>query len=387
MSTTKLVNQLLLGSIAFGISFILGLLAQRNLAKALLTGVITVPACYSAASVVNRRRRQQEKQTHYSLSSQIQLLERKETQLYQTLASAADIKQELEASIHALQVERNQLLHRVSELHCQRNGLYRELHTLQQQQQQQQQNVYSKQTQLQQLEKQKLELEQTLHLQTTQIRPVETRIRSLKSEFSQIEAQISERQAQKQQLDLSLASLVHQKQHLSAEIQELREAQKALEEIQHELKFTVSFLTHKKQELEDNLVATGQKREKVQQQMTEPSKTESLVEASNHLDRMPFLPKEWLEWLDFYQQLNQEDRSVLKAILTQDETTLKQIADQKATMTEVLIDSLNENAINTLGDTVFVRSSNSIIPDIYEEYSHILLKPKSVYFKDLLDKK
>ena len=386
MSTNKLVNQLLLGSIAFGISFILGLLAQRNLAKALLTGGITIPACYSAATVVNRRRRQQEKQTHYSLSSQIQLLERKETQLYQTLASAADIKQELEASVHALQVERNQLLYRVSELHCQRNGLYRELHTLQQQQQQQQQSFYSQQTQLQQLEKQKLELDQTLHLQTTQIRPIETRIRSLKTEFDRIETQIKEKQAQQQQLDLSLASLAHQKQYLFAEIQELREAQKALEEIQHELKFTVSSLTHKKQELEDNLVAS-QKREQLQQQMAEHSKTESLVEASNHLDKMPFLPKEWLEWLDFYQQLNCEDRDVLKAILSQDETSLKQIADQKATMTEVLIDSLNENAINTLGDTVFIRSSDSIIPDIYEEYSHILLKPKSVYFKDLLDKK
>ena len=387
MSTNKLVNQLLLGSIAFSISFILGLLAQRNLAKALLTGGITVPACYSAATVVNRRRRQQEKQTHYSLSSQIQLLERKETQLYQTLASAADIKQELEASIHALQVERNQLLHRVSELHCQRNKLYRELHTLQQQQQQQQQSFYSQQTQLQQLEKQKLELDQTLHLQTTQIRPIETRIRSLKTEFDRIETQIKKKQAQQQQLDLSVASLAHQKQHLFAEIQELREAQKALEENQHELKFTISSLTHKKQELEDNLVATGQKREQLQQQMTELSETESLSEAPNHLNKMPFLPKEWLEWLDFYQQLNCEDRDVLKAILAQDETTLKQIADQKATMTEVLIDSLNENAINTLGDTVFVRNSNSIIPDIYEEYSHILLKPKSVYFKDLLDKK
>ena len=386
MSTTKLVNQLFLGSIAFSISFILGLLAHRNLAKALLTGVITVPACYSAATVVNRRRRQQEKQTHYSLYSQIQLLERKETQLYQTLASAAEIKQELEASVHALQVERNQLLHRVSELHCQRNGLYRELHTLQQQQQQQQQNFHSQQTQLQQLEKQKLELDQTLHLQTTQIRPVESRIRSLKSEFSKIEAEIANKQVQKQQLNSSLASLAHQKQHLSAEIQELRKALKTLEEMQHELNSSISFLTDKKQELEDNLVATDQKREKLQQQMTELSQTESLFEASNHLDNLP-LPKEWLKWLDFYQQLNQEDRGVLKAILAQDETTLKQIADQKATMTEVLIDSLNENAINALGDTVFVRSSDSIIPDIYEEYSHILLKPKSVYFKDLLDKK
>ena len=184
-----------------------------------------------------------------------------------------------------------------------------------------------------------------------------------------------------------MTSLAHQKQHLFAEIQELREAQKALEEIQHQLNSSVSSLTHKKQELEDSLVATDQKREQLQQQMREFSEAKSLSEAPNYLNKMQFLPNEWLEWLDFYQQLNCEERDVLKAILSQDETTLKQIADQKATMTEVLIDSLNENAINTLGDTVFIRSSNSIIPDVYEEYSHILLKPKSVYFKDLLDKK
>ena len=92
MSTPKLVNQLLFGSIAFSISFLLGLLAHRNLAKALLTGGITVPACYSAATVVNRRRQKQEMQTYYSLSSNIGRLERKETQLYQTLASVAEIK-------------------------------------------------------------------------------------------------------------------------------------------------------------------------------------------------------------------------------------------------------------------------------------------------------
>ncbi|HEY9742041.1 MAG TPA: tellurite resistance TerB C-terminal domain-containing protein, partial [Coleofasciculaceae cyanobacterium] len=64
---------------------------------------------------------------------------------------------------------------------------------------------------------------------------------------------------------------------------------------------------------------------------------------------------------------------------------LKKIADKKATMPEVLIESINEKAIHSFGDTLFMSGSASVIPEVYEEYIPIFVKPITIYFKDLLD--
>ena len=56
MSSSKVINQLLLGSVAFGISCGLGLVVIRDLNKALLTGAISLPAVYGSALVVDKRR-------------------------------------------------------------------------------------------------------------------------------------------------------------------------------------------------------------------------------------------------------------------------------------------------------------------------------------------
>ncbi len=54
-------------------------------------------------------------------------------------------------------------------------------------------------------------------------------------------------------------------------------------------------------------------------------------------------------------------------------------------MPEVLIESINENALTSLGDTIFVSRGTSVVPEIYEEYVSIFLEPITIYFKDLLE--
>jgi WD40 repeat protein len=54
-------------------------------------------------------------------------------------------------------------------------------------------------------------------------------------------------------------------------------------------------------------------------------------------------------------------------------------------MPEVLIESINENALNIVGDTILVGGGTSGIPEIYEDYTSIFLEPISIYFKDLLE--
>jgi len=50
------VNKIILGSVAFGVSFSLGLLASQDLGKALLSGIVTVPAAYAGAAITDNRR-------------------------------------------------------------------------------------------------------------------------------------------------------------------------------------------------------------------------------------------------------------------------------------------------------------------------------------------
>ena len=53
-------------------------------------------------------------------------------------------------------------------------------------------------------------------------------------------------------------------------------------------------------------------------------------------------------------------------------------------MTEVLIEAINETALNIFGDTLFVSNGSAILPDIYEDYASIFQDPIPLYFKDLL---
>ena len=55
MSSSKVTNQVLLGSIAFGISCGLGFAVNRDLNKALLTGAISLPAVYAGTFMVGKR--------------------------------------------------------------------------------------------------------------------------------------------------------------------------------------------------------------------------------------------------------------------------------------------------------------------------------------------
>ncbi|HBY77407.1 MAG TPA: hypothetical protein DEG47_10495, partial [Cyanobacteria bacterium UBA11148] len=128
MHSIQLVNRILLGAIAFGVSFGIGLFTNPN--QALLNGAITVLASYTGVLVADKQRIKQEKLLKGSLRNQIQEFQEEETRLYELVSEAIATKQELEASINALQSERSQILYRVSELHTQRNELYHEFLTI-----------------------------------------------------------------------------------------------------------------------------------------------------------------------------------------------------------------------------------------------------------------
>ncbi|MEQ8957458.1 MAG: hypothetical protein RLP02_05965, partial [Coleofasciculus sp. C2-GNP5-27] len=79
----QLINQMLLGTVAFAVSVGVGLFVNPN--KALVNGVVTVVASYTGVIVADRRRNKAEKQRKNALINQIQELEEDESLLYASL--------------------------------------------------------------------------------------------------------------------------------------------------------------------------------------------------------------------------------------------------------------------------------------------------------------
>jgi chromosome segregation ATPase len=426
MQSIRVANQILLGSVAFGVSFILGLGMNRDISKALLTGIITVPAAYAGVFIAEKRRISQEKLLRSYLHNQIQELEAEEAQLYHSLASATATRQEIEASINALHGERVQLLGRVSELHNQRNKLYKELSDFQKQKQQQEVIFYKLQSQIQQLERQQNELNQSLSAKTFQLNQTENRINQLNKELEKLQVQVSAKKQQNEQLHPKLSTLESRKQHLEGEAYDLQTQIQVLQQRQNQLNQLLAPLQAQKLEIEASLMGGKTRLDQLLSQISEKQKQQKklneelanlkgrkqqlevefqqlksqlqgfesqplLLPSASSASNQNFntvistvLPQEWQEWLEFYQQLSEDEQQVFQAILEQDATKLKQIADEKSTMTEVLIEAINETALNIFGDTLFVSNGSAILPDIYEDYASIFKDPIALYFKDLL---
>lgn len=423
MQSIRVVNRILLGSVAFSVSFLLGLLVNRDINKALLTGVITVPATYAGAAIIEKRRIYQEKLLRGSLQNQIQELLEEENQLYESLASATTTRQEVEASINALQGERSQLLNRVSDLHLQRNDLYRELSDFQKKKQQQETEFYHLQSQIKRLERQQVELEQFFSAKTFQLNQTEARANQLKKEIERLQKQISHKKHQKEQLHPDLITLESQKRNLEGEVYDLQTQIQVLQQRQEQLNQVLAPLQEQQQQVEVSLMAGKAKLDQLLSQISEKRKQQKkldrdlakLGERKQQLESecqslqaqvqmfvpentvliqtlpqslgntiLQRLPEEWREGLEFTQELNHDEQKAFKAILEQDSVTLKRIADENLTMPEVLIESINEKAINTFGDTILVSDSASVIPEIQEDYSPIFGDPITLYFRDLL---
>ena len=423
MQSIRVVNRILLGSVAFSVSFLLGLLVNRDINKALLTGVITVPGTFAGAAIAEKRRIYQEKLLRGSLQNQIQELLEEENQLYESLASATATRQEVEASINALQGERSQLLNRVSDLHIQRNELYRELSDFQKEKQQQETEFYTLQTQLQQLERQQIELEQSISTKTFQLNQTEVQTNQLKKEIERLHKQISYKKQQKEKLHPDLITLENQKRNLEGEAYDLQTQIQVLQQRQEQLNQVLAPLQEQQKQVEVSLMAGKAKLDQLLSQISEKRKQQkkldrdltNLESRKQQLEAefqhwqtqiqviepqkttpspiytldfysviSQILPEEWHEWLEFIQQLSHQEQKALKAILEQDRATLKRIADEQSTMPEVLIDSINEKALNIFGDTLFVSGSVVLIPEIHEDYSITLKEPIILYFKDLL---
>ena len=115
MESAKVVNKILLSSVAFGVvSFGIGMLINSNqlnqLNKALTTGAIGGVASVAGALVTGSKKNIQEEQTDNSSDNRVRELKTEEISLQQSIADVTSKIQEAETNINSLQTEHNQLL-------------------------------------------------------------------------------------------------------------------------------------------------------------------------------------------------------------------------------------------------------------------------------------
>jgi chromosome segregation ATPase len=415
MSLTKNRHRTFGALVGFGISFGLSLIILQNPLTSFINGVVTFSGSFLAVGISDRQRIKREKKVKNSFQHQIKRLEAEENQLYQSLSSVSNIKEQVESKVNSLYLERTHLLNRIAELNFKRNDLYRDVNHLQQQLDQITQAITQKKIQIEQLEKREIELNQAILRKSYNSHPSQRRINQLKEKVAEVQTTLTVQEQQQQKIEQELINLETYKQEIEGNIYDLNGQIKLLEYKKEGLETSISELQNQKQTLETTLEKYHQETHKLQNSietktLQQEEIKQAILELENHKQELEiqlypvsqiavletplveiphlitnFLPLEWQEWLNFVQQLSPDERKAFKAILEKDAATLKQIADQQITMPEVIIDLLNDNALKLIGDTPFTRNDTSIIPEVHQEYIPILIEPINLNFKDLLN--
>ncbi len=372
MQSARVTNWIVLGSVAFSVSVCLSLLANRDIKKAVFTGAITIPATYTGAVIIHKRRISQEKRLRNSLRSQIQELEWRKADLNEFLLAALTEEQEVEASINSLESELHYLRSQVSEEYNQKRVMNWELATLQEQKQQQQAELYFLQSQVNTLESQLKELNQSLAPKTLEIKTTETNRTSLELELRELQAQIGEQRNARQTLEQELTRL---KQHKSYLIEETKSREDYLNLFKIELLQLQAHVTKQqteKQVIEQELLSLREEKQQLEEELNTLNVQTNLLPllTSNTSTELPE------EWIEFRRQLSDDEMLVIKAIAEQDNpgAALKKIAQEKLTMPELIIDKINNYALDTLCDRIIEPGSLSIPPSIAEEYLTMVKK-------------
>ncbi|MGJ5672349.1 MAG: tellurite resistance TerB C-terminal domain-containing protein [Nostochopsis sp.] len=416
MQSATVSNRLILGVVAFGASFGLGLVFSWDVKNAFFTGVITIFSTYLAALFIDKRRRASEMLVLDSLHRRIKDLEGLKSRV------VAEVNQ-LENQHSLLYQESNKLQNLINERRNQRDSLNRELSSYIIEKKQLESQISLLQNEIAELEKAKLEQNNSLSAINAEKRRLELNCSVSKAEITQLNNQLCELLQQRQDLESNLTLLERLKPQLEEKLHEMRLQVQELEaENQQQNKllidkkletasidFNISSLKaeveeqqHQLQQLQSQISLLQDERDHLQNQVWELLQQIENLDSSNVLDKnqeedvelFPFadlldtvdeleisnnLEEFSSEWSSLLNHLSDSEIQVLKAIIEDDNpnAAIKKIAEANITMPNLLIDSINENANNTIGELII--DPNVATPEIYPEYKSDVEKAIAIY--------
>ncbi|MBN8559124.1 MAG: hypothetical protein J0L70_01220 [Leptolyngbya sp. UWPOB_LEPTO1] len=380
-------SRLLLSFVALSVSFCLSLLITRDFSRSLITGALTLFASLVGAAVAEGQHRQALNQRSQELTGHIRALQRKRSEAYEALVMMTQERDQISNSLNALQTQLRNLQIQSSNLWQQKEELSWNITSPQASPANQ---IYVLQTKLQELEQKEAELNKSLSATLSAKQRAELGLKTTQAQVNQFQAQLAEQQSQKAELTKEVNALFAQRQQLEIQLATLQPKVKELEKYRSDLTQFLESAEPKRQQVEGSSKSLQGAIENLQSQI---SSLQSELGQLEHqiLDRRQ--QKELLdlelstmrrelepdadsqptsEWVDFINQLPQSELEALSAIVTQPNPNaiLKQIAEMNLTMPELLIDSLNERAIETVGDLIIETTANA--PTVAPEYLDII---------------
>ncbi|OUC13240.1 MAG: hypothetical protein B0A82_18285 [Alkalinema sp. CACIAM 70d] len=307
------------------------------------------------------------------LDSKIKELEQEEAAVNESLTITLAAKQRAELSLTTTQAELKQVQQKVADQKSLQTRLQAEIQQLQLTKQQLEQQLTQVQEQVATLEQYRTELDRLVSAaeptrqqveagaQSLQgaIEQLQQQIRSLHGELGQLEDQILERRTQKEDLDRELTSLRQQQQQLSASAMASQTANSASTHS--------SFATAWQGAIAQNGHPGSHA----------PSTPDPAAPIDLDLSQAALSP----DWITFVHQLPHYELQALCAIAqsTNPASTLKQIAESNLTMPELLIDAINEQALEAIGDLILETTSETNTPIIAQEYRSTVAKVVQAY--------
>jgi chromosome segregation ATPase len=280
------------------------------------------------------------------LHNEIQELEKAKLEHNNSLSAINAEKRRLELSCSVSKAEINQLNNQLCELLQQRQDLESNITLLERLKPQLEEKLYEMRLQVQELEAANQQQNQLLIDKKLEAENIEINLNSLKAE-------VAEQQNQIQQLQSQISLLQDERDHLQSQVWEL------LQQIEN---------------LDSNNVL-----EKSQEEDVDVFPFADLLDTVNDIDGSNIVEELSSEWTNFLAQISDSEIQALKAIIEDENphSVIKKIAEANITMPNLLIDSINEKANNTIGELII--DPNAATPEIYPEYQSDVKRAIATY--------
>lgn len=370
-------NPLLLGSVSFSVSLVISLLTSRDIKTAMTTGLISVPATLCGVGFTNLKQRNKQKLILNDLQAEIYQLEKWQVQLHRSLLEITDRKQKTATNINFLQTQLRQLSDRTAEQRHYKQQITQDLGSLTEQKSHLEIASQELHHQIYNLEQRKGELDQSVRSLKKLKHDVETQFNLFESELEQLRSQVDSLHGEKQELEDNITLLNRLKPQLEEKSHALQTEIQQLEKQQLELNNSLNAIAEQKvttqiqyNSLQKQILESQTTYDKIRQDLNKLLEQKEQLSSSQQFEKVPE------EWNSFVTHLNEPELQVLTAIILQSDplSTIKKIAEDNITMPELLIDSINECALDTIGDLIIEPGTESIPLCIIEEYSTQLNK-------------
>lgn len=359
MQSATVSNRLILGVVAFGASFGLGLVFSWDVKNAFFTGVITIFSTYLAALFIDKRRRASEMLVLDSLHRRIKDLEGLKSRV------VAEVNQ-LENQHSLLYQESNKLQNLINERRNQRDSLNRELSSYIIEKKQLESQISLLQNEIAELEKAKLEQNNSLSAINAEKRRLELNCSVSKAEITQLNNQLCELLQQRQDLESNLTLLERLKPQLEEKLHEMRLQVQELEaENQQQNKllidkkletasidFNISSLKaeveeqqHQLQQLQSQISLLQDERDHLQNQVWELLQQIENLDSSNVLDKNQEEDVELFPFADLLDTVDElEISNNLEEFSSEWSSLLNHLSDSEIQVLKAIIEDDNPNA-------------------------------------------